>query len=83
MRKTRPGTIRRPGKLSSKFMEDLQEEMERSRQEEEKRKKREKRSRHRAFIRSGVKAGFTVKQVLWIIKHFSSVSHQHWDGRLD
>jgi hypothetical protein len=56
--------------------------MEKQRKVEEKRKRKEERNRHRAFIQSGVKAGLTVKQILWIIRNFSPVGHEHWDGRV-
>jgi hypothetical protein len=74
--------IRLPQPLSKSSMEDVIRRMEDYRKTEEKREKKEKRDRRRDFIRSGVKEGFTVRQVLWIMKHFSPTNHKHWDGRV-
>ena len=81
----KPGNVRLPQELKDfKFptREEMEAAEEKREREEKKRKKKEERNYHKAFIKSGVKAGFTVKQVLWVIKNFARKDHRHWDGRI-
>ena len=73
----------KPAGINLKFdINELSKQMERSREERKQAKKRQRRNDHKKFIKSGIEAGFTLKQVLWIVRHFSKDNHEHWDGRI-
>lgn len=68
--------------LSPAQLQQMEKSAEKYKKELKREERKRKRESHRRFVLSGVKAGFTVKQVLWIMKKFLGKNNRHWDGRV-